>query len=70
MNSKPKLTALAFVALLFGTSAAAVADHDQRTARNDRAQYDYAKVVSSQAIVNTRSRCPSAPVAWGVLAPA
>lgn len=52
MNSKPKLAALASAAMLIGTSATALADHDYRTARNDRAMYDYAPVVSSQPIVN------------------
>jgi len=52
MNSKPKLAALASAAMLLGTSAATLADHDYRVARNDRATYDYAKVISSQPIVN------------------
>ena len=51
MISKPKLAALASAAMLIGTSTA-FADHDYRTARNDRASYDYAKVISSQPIVN------------------
>lgn len=53
MNSKPKLAALASAAMLLGTSAAAMADHDDyRTARNNRATYDYAKVTSTQPIIN------------------
>ena len=52
MNSKPKLAALASAAMLIGTSASALADHDYRTARNDRAMYDYAQVISSQPIIN------------------
>ncbi len=52
MNSKPKLAALAFAAMLLGTSATALADHDYRTVRNDRAMYDYAQVISVQPIVN------------------
>jgi len=52
MNSKPKLAALASAAMLIGSSATALADHDYRTARNDRAMYDYAPVISSQPIVN------------------
>ena len=50
MNSKPKLATLATAALLLGSNA--WADHDYRTARNDRAMFDYAKVISSQPIVN------------------
>ena len=53
MNSKPKLAALASAAMLLGTSAGALADHDDhRSTRNDRARYDYAKVISSQPIVD------------------
>lgn len=52
MNSKPKLAALASAAMLLGASASVLADHDYRVARNDRASYDYAKVISSQPIVN------------------
>ncbi len=52
MNSKPKLAALASAAMLLG-SQLAYADHDDyRQARNDRAQFDYAQVISSQPIVN------------------
>jgi uncharacterized protein YcfJ len=39
-------------AMLVGTSGLALADHDYRVARTDRAMYDYAKVISSQPIVN------------------
>ena len=52
MNSKRKFAALASAAMLLGTSASALADHDYRTARNDRAMYDYAQVISSRPIVN------------------
>ena len=53
MNIKPKLAALASAAMLIGTSATALADHDNRSyARNDRDMYDYAKVISSQPLVN------------------
>ena len=52
MNSKPKLAALASAAMLLGTSVSALADHDYRTDRNDRATYDYARVTSSQPIIN------------------
>jgi len=49
MNSKPKLAALASAAMLIGTSASALADHDRG---NDRGMYDYARVIASQPIVN------------------
>jgi len=52
MNTKPKLAALASAAILFGTSATALADHDYRTARDNRAMYDYAQVISAQPIIN------------------
>ena len=52
MNSKPKLAALVSAAMLLGTTASALADNHYRTARNDRAMYDYAQVISSQPIVN------------------
>ena len=52
MNSNPKLAALASAAMLFGASASALADHDYRSARDNRATYDYAQVISSQPIVN------------------
>lgn len=50
MNSKARLAALATTALLLGSNA--WADHDYRTARSDRAMFDYARVISSQPIVN------------------
>jgi uncharacterized protein YcfJ len=37
---------------LIGVAGTAFADHDYRVARNDRAMFDYAKVISSQPIVN------------------
>ena len=52
INSKSKLAALATAAMLLGISGSALADHEYRTARNDRAMYDYAEVLSSQPIVN------------------
>ena len=52
MNSKSKLAAWTSAAVLIGISGSALADHSYRTARNDRAQYDYAEVLSSQAIIN------------------
>ena len=50
MNTR--ITALVTAVLLIGTSGSALADHNDRVARNDRAMYDYAKVISSQPIVN------------------
>jgi uncharacterized protein YcfJ len=38
--------------MLMSATGTALADHDYRVARNDRAMYDYAKVISSQPIVN------------------
>lgn len=53
MNSKQKLAALASAAMLFGISATAYADHDDRSyGSNNGAVYDYAQVISSQPIVN------------------
>ena len=52
MHTKQKLAALASAAMLLGTSTATFADHDYRTARNDRGQYDYARVISAEPIVN------------------
>ncbi len=49
MNIKTRLAACASAAILF--SGSAWADHDYRMARNDRAVYDYAKVISSQPLV-------------------
>lgn len=51
MNTKPKLAASLSAALLLATSATALADHDDGHSRRDGAQYDYAKVISSQPIV-------------------
>ena len=50
MNAR--ITAIAAAAVLFGASATAFADHDYRVARNDRAVYDYAKVLSSEPMIN------------------
>jgi uncharacterized protein YcfJ len=52
MNSNSKLTALASALVLLGISGSALADNPYRTARQDRAMYDYADVLSSQPIVN------------------
>lgn len=50
MNTR--ITAWISAVILLGTTAIASADHDYRVARNDRAMYDYAKVLSSQPIIN------------------
>ncbi len=50
MNTRIK--AIAISTLLLGTAGNALADHDYRTANNDRAIYDRAKVISSQPMVN------------------
>ena len=50
MNTR--ISTLVVAALLVGTTGTALADHDYRVARNDRAMYDYAKVISAQPIVN------------------
>jgi len=55
MNAKTRIAALAVAAMLAGTSANALADHDDRygyTGRSARAQYDYAKVLSVEPIIN------------------
>ena len=52
IRRKSKLAALAFAAMLIGISGSALADHQVQTARNDRALYDYAEVLSSQPIIN------------------
>ena len=55
MNAKSRIAALAIAAMLAGTSATALADHDDRydnRGRDGRAQYDYAKVLSSEPIIN------------------
>ena len=55
MNAKSKIAALAVAAMLAGTSATALADHDDRyddyRGRDGRAQYDYAKVLSAEPII-------------------
>ena len=51
MNAKTRIATLALAAMLFGSNAWAEHD-DYRYARNDRAQYDYAKVISAEPIVN------------------
>lgn len=38
--------------VILGSAASAMADHEYRVARSDRAVYDYAKVISSQPMVN------------------
>ena len=50
MNTR--ITAWVSALFLFGTTGSALADHDYRVARNDRAMYDYAKVISSQPIID------------------
>lgn len=50
MNAR--ITARITAALLFAASLSAYADHDYRVARNNGAVYDYAKVISSQPIVD------------------
>ncbi|MGI9248082.1 MAG: glycine zipper 2TM domain-containing protein [Woeseiaceae bacterium] len=50
MNTR--ITALVTAVMLIGTTGTALADRDYRVARNDRAMYDYAKVTSTQPIVN------------------
>ncbi|MBT8101337.1 MAG: glycine zipper 2TM domain-containing protein [Gammaproteobacteria bacterium] len=50
MNTR--ITAWISAVLLIGSTGTVLADHDYRVTRNDRAQYDYAKVVSSQPIIN------------------
>ena len=52
IRSQSKLAALASAAMLIGISGSALADHQVQTARNNRAQYDYAEVLSSQPIIN------------------
>ena len=50
MNTR--ITAWVSALFLFGTTGSALADHDYRVARNDRAMYDYAQVISSQPIID------------------
>ena len=52
MNNNPKLAALASAAMLLGSTATALADHDYRNDRNSGARYDYAKVISSRPIID------------------
>jgi len=53
MNTRTsKIAVWMTAAMLMGTTASAVADHDYRVARSDRAMYDYARVISSKPIVN------------------
>ncbi len=53
MNTRNRRIAVWMTAaLLVGSAGTTFADHDYRVARNDRAMYDYAKVISSQPIVN------------------
>ncbi len=47
MNAKTGIATLAFTAMLFGSTA--WADHGNR---GNRAQYDYAKVISAEPIIN------------------
>ena len=51
MKTQQKLAVLASATMLFGTSATAFADHDDRYGGNGGAQYDYARVISSQPLV-------------------
>jgi len=54
MNAKTRIATVALAAMLFGSNA--WADHDDRysngNGRGSRAQYDYAKVISAEPIVN------------------
>ena len=47
-----KLFALVTAAMLMSTSTVVFADHDYRVARNSQAIYDYARVISSEPIIN------------------
>ncbi|MGB5491195.1 MAG: glycine zipper 2TM domain-containing protein [Woeseiaceae bacterium] len=47
-----RLTTWIGTLLLIGATGSALADNDYRSARNDRAMYDHAKVISSQPIIN------------------
>ena len=51
MTIKPKIAALATAAVLLGSAATAMADYDDYGSRRGP-QYDYAKVLSAQPIVN------------------
>lgn len=48
---RTRMTTLLAAVMLLGTTSA-LADHDNRVARSDRAVYDYAKVISSQPMIN------------------
>ena len=50
MNAR--ITALVAAVMLLGVSATAFADHDYRVARNGKAMYDYANVISSEPIID------------------
>lgn len=52
MKTQQKLAALASAAMLFGATTTALADDDRRYGRDDRAQYDYAKVISARPLIN------------------
>ena len=58
-KSKPILCTLASVAMLLGASATAMADHN-----DDRARYDYAKVISAQPIVRYVTVTTPERVCW------
>ncbi|MBT8092279.1 MAG: glycine zipper 2TM domain-containing protein [Gammaproteobacteria bacterium] len=47
-----RTTTLLAAVMLLGTTTTAFADHDYRVARSDKAVYDYAKVISSQPMIN------------------
>ena len=50
MNARTRIATLAIAAMLFGSNA--WADHDYRNGRGGRDQYDYAKVLSADPIIN------------------
>ena len=50
MNAKTRIATLAVAAMLFGSNA--WADNDYRDGRGSRNQYDYAKVISAEPIIN------------------
>jgi uncharacterized protein YcfJ len=50
MNAKTRIATLALAAMLFGSNA--WADQDYRDGRGSRNQYDYAKVISAEPIIN------------------
>ena len=50
MNAKTRIATLALAAVLFGNNA--WADNDYRNTGGSRAQYDYAKVISAEPIIN------------------